>query len=789
MTDAAQETSDSPPSGWLLFFGIVFPLVALAFELLTELCRQWFYDPLPTPWYAALFAAIPVVNAWVFLRGEKAGEACRRAMLVANAGVGGIAFVFALYLLPLVPFSLIGSLFGGIGSLGLAPHFAFACAFKNHRWLVRSGGTRLPRRGLLVCGGAIAGILLTGLPAVRVQLTMLWLDRARSADPETHRAGIDWLRSYADEIALRDVCRGVRRSPSPFGFDRRGSEDWAGDRAVPRTSDAAIFYLVTGRALREAGESEFLDRGRPWFSLREERMPWIERSRRDGELALSRLDGVIEADGALGYLEWMLEIENPSVVQNLEAWADLQLPAGGFVSRLTLWVGGEEREAAFASKEKTTAAYESVVQTRRDPVLVTTRGPDRVRLRCFPVPARGSMKMRLGITFPLRVVEPERASFVLPSILATSFELPSRLRHLVWLSSEGELSGPEGASSTRGENAWELHAELPAESLRAPQAFHVARSAAVEDLWTEDRRSEQRLRARLSRRVEARPTGLVLLVEASTRTEPFLEELLAALDALPADLPLLCWVLTDELERPGAERGADLARARELLASRLRGAVVAGGVDHVPALLQVLRSTAATEAILWVHAPQPVEVSPLEHLEQHYDRRKVFPRLLEVAVEPGVDLVLRALDGQPGLESLPRAGSLREDLERAFRGFGAESSRYELVPEILPDGEAPPGSARRVSDHLARLWAHRRVQELADAGSKAEAQKLAQLYQLVTPLTGAVVLETQQQYAVNDLEPVDPSTVPSIPEPEEILLLVVAGLCLLWAWRRGGLGG
>ncbi|MBK9387179.1 MAG: hypothetical protein IPN34_20380 [Planctomycetes bacterium] len=789
MSDAAQETSDSPPSGWLLFFGTVFPLVALFIELAFEVCRSLFYDPLPTPWYAALFAAIPVVNLWVYVRGARASEACRRVMLVANACTGGIAFAFALFLLPLLPFTLIGSLFGGIGSLGLAPAFSLACAIKYHRWLVRWDGNRIPRRGLLVCGGALAGVLLATLPEVRLQLTLHWLERARSADEETRRSGMASLRSHADESVLRDACRGTLRSLLASDILAREHREWDGDRVSRRSSDAAIFYLVTGRALRDAGESEFLDRGRSWFSLREERMPWIERSRRDGELALSRLDGVIEADGALGYLEWMLEIENPSAWQNLEAWADLQLPAGGFVSRLTLWVGGEEREAAFASKEKTIAAYTSVVRTRRDPVLVTTRGPDRVRLRCFPVPARGSMKMRLGITFPLRVIEPERASFVLPSILAASFELPSRLRHLVWLSSEGELSGPGGASSTRGEKAWELHAELPAESLRAPQAFRVARSAAVEDLWTEDRRSEQRLRARLSRRIEARPTGLVLLVEASTRTEPFLEELLAALDALPADLPLLCWVLTDELERPGAERGADLARARELIASRLRGAVVAGGVDHVPALLQVLRSTAATEAILWVHAPQPVEVSPLEHLEQHYDRRKVFPRLIEVAVEPGVDLVLRALDGKPDLESLPRTGSLREDLERTFLGFALESSRFELVPEILPDGEAPFGWARRVSDHLARLWAHRRVQELADAGREAEAVELAQLYQLVTPLTGAVVLETQQQYAVNDLEPVDPSTVPSIPEPEEILLLVVAGLCLLWAWRRGGLGG
>jgi hypothetical protein len=790
MSDAAQGVRCAPPGGGLLFFGIVVPLLALCVELAFELCRSLFYDPLPTPWYAAVFAAIPVVNLWLFAQGAKASAAIRRAMLVANGCVGGIAAVFAIYLLPLLPFSLVGSLFGGLGALGLAPLFACGRAFYSHAWLVRCGARELPRRGWLVGGGVLAGIVLAGLPESRLQLTLHWLDQARSADEGTRRSGIAALRSYADESALRDACRGHLRSGlTSSNVLSRDRAEWNDARGATSESNAAIFYLATGRALREAGASPFATSGRPWFSLREPRHAGLESRSPACELQVSRLDGVIEADGALGYLEWMLEIRNTGAWQNLEAWADLQLPAGGFVSRLTLWVGGEEREAAFASKEKATAAYQSVVETRRDPVLVTTRGGDRVRMRCFPVPAQGSMKMRLGISFSLEVIYPDRAAFVLPSILDGSFELPPSLRHLVWLRSDGALTGPEEESSTRVESAWELRAELAAERLSAPQAFHVARSAAIEELWTDDPRGAQRIRARISRRADPRPEGLVLFVEASKRTQAFLDELVDALDALPEDLPLLCWVLTDELEKPGEERGASSARAREIIASRLRRSVVSGGVDHAQALLEVLRGTAANETIVWVHAPQPVEVSPLEAVAQHYDRRTVFPRLIEVAVEPGVDLVMRALDGEPGVESLPRFRSLREDLERAFRGFAADASRFELVPEPLSAEAAPPAGALRVSDHLARLWAHRRVAELAEEGKEAEARVLALRYQLVTPLTGAVVLETAQQYAVNELEPVDPSTVPSIPEPEEILLLLVAGVVLLWTARRGSCTG
>jgi hypothetical protein len=65
-----------------------------------------------------------------------------------------------------------------------------------------------------------------------------------------------------------------------------------------------------------------------------------------------------------------------------------------------------------------------------------------------------------------------------------------------------------------------------------------------------------------------------------------------------------------------------------------------------------------------------------------------------------------------------------------------------------------------------------------------EATKLATRYRLVTPVSGAVVLETQEQYERAGLEPVEPGTVPTIPEPEMVLLVAVVGAVLLWLLYR-----
>jgi hypothetical protein len=86
-----------------------------------------------------------------------------------------------------------------------------------------------------------------------------------------------------------------------------------------------------------------------------------------------------------------------------------------------------------------------------------------------------------------------------------------------------------------------------------------------------------------------------------------------------------------------------------------------------------------------------------------------------------------------------------------------------------------PGT--KVWDHLARLWAASAVEASTSPLTDAARADLASHYQLVTLFSGAVVLETQQQYAEHGLTPADGSatpSVPNVPEPSTSLLVILA---------------
>jgi hypothetical protein len=149
--------------------------------------------------------------------------------------------------------------------------------------------------------------------------------------------------------------------------------------------------------------------------------------------------------------------------------------------------------------------------------------------------------------------------------------------------------------------------------------------------------------------------------------------------------------------------------------------------------------------------------------------------------------VIENLDGLPEVKQLMRRGELREDIARVLSMWSHSDPEPVAMRERIPvQGPIPAGWGEKTSGHLARLWANGEVQRLTQSRAtedRAQAVALASAYQIVTPVSGAVVLETQAQYDQAGLKPADPATVPTIPEPEVWLLVFVVSGLLAWQFR------
>jgi hypothetical protein len=213
----------------------------------------------------------------------------------------------------------------------------------------------------------------------------------------------------------------------------------------------------------------------------------------------------------------------------------------------------------------------------------------------------------------------------------------------------------------------------------------------------------------------------------------------------------------------------------------LRSTSFVGGQDNAPALAEALQmvETEPHATLLWVHGPQPISFRDgTARLEQAVARLSRLPDVVLYSVEPGPNELLPDAPWGWTARSLPRTGSPDADLSNYFARTLSIRRQQAQAPEGLTKG----------SEHIARLWASDRVLELMRAdptGNRAAAVALATQYRLVTPVSGAVVLETQQQYDESRLTPVSQATVPTVPEPHEWALLLIACAALSWwIWRR-----
>ncbi|HKK21853.1 MAG TPA: VIT domain-containing protein, partial [candidate division Zixibacteria bacterium] len=507
--------------------------------------------------------------------------------------------------------------------------------------------------------------------------------------------------------------------------------------------------------------------GAPEWEFDEDRGSSSVGKRQTGlKLSESAIDGIVRTSENYGYYEWTMVFDNTTRFGK-EARAAVQLPAYSVVSKASLWVDGEERQAAFGATARVRSVYRRIVSYRRDPLLVTMIGPDQVQVQCFPVPANGSMKIRIGITCPLL----EGQKLPIPHFIETNFDITENLQHKVWV--EGDAPTHVALSGELNEDSVAV-LSISDEQLSRPDTY-LSFDVTQPDAYSLDNG------ALTLRKIQEDISGVgpVLLIDGR-------EDLLTKLKSVDWSAKKFSEVLVAE---PFGYTAWD---NKKDLAQFLNDESVYGGVNPCPALLQSMRlATIARAPIVWIHGSLPSAVRDELGLEQIFRRSDHPVKIVTLAASGELNSMISDLTYMRYFS--PQASS--GDFGRDFAGAIESAERLTKVS----DGAVPLGGrttsgfefkadSPTAATHPYRLYLYSQIMQSWNAEGSVPDDLITKALKthLVTPVTGAVVLENAEQFETAGLDPsVGVENVPKIPEPEFYILLSIALLTMaVWFWRK-----
>jgi len=734
-------------SGKIFFFGVVLPILSL----LLELSLHFMVDTLCTKWHILAFMIVPIANLITLLaRPKQAGG------LFLVGVINGIAIAISLAYCVLFNRMLAGGIVlifaFGLGFLLISPLTAFIAAIFlgiNQYSFARASG----HRKSLLFGGLLSGItvgmFIMFLIESPVYYTKEMMKMTASEDTALRIKGIRSLRQYGNKEVMLTECSNAHRP--------KGHLLWEMALDIPKAHQ--IYYRVTGTIPSgHSGGLSYL----MYHNFRESHISKLY-------LNNSQMEITAEPNTALAYAEWTLTFRNENT-WDAEASTYIALPPDGVVSRLTLWVNGEEREAVITSRGNAQNAYNKVASSKKDPAVITGSGTDRVLLKCFPVPPHGEMKVRVGITAPLYLESASEGLFFLPSLNFHNFNIPKKFSPSVSFADK---------------------AADPPEIIEVSdrKAVRIRRSPEILTTWTPDSSDPKSIIRQSIRemnppvRKENSLLRLIIVIDGSVGMKDHIAEIAEIFDKLPENIEIGV-IFASDIPEDILPLQLGSRAIYQKINERMKKLAYEGGADNVAALERAAgMAETPTSAIFWIHGTQPQlwqKITPLYGKLTSEKSFHVQDRVFHNQPEHGKNLLIEALD-----MNFPEITADR--LKDEFGSFGKEF-RFEYVREkVSRSGNF--SSETQASSHLERLWAYREILRLYESKDTDKALALAKQYRLVTPVSGAVVLETDQQYKENireGNEAVEPSDIMKrhdynvshnpAPEPAALWLMAVAML-------------
>ena len=815
-------------------FGIIIPAIGIATEVATRMMAEFFWDPMPTFYHTFLLALVPLSLFFSNKTGQKESPNEKEVnwSYILNGYAFAISLIYLLIYLPVMPVMLFATIFFGIGLLGLSPVWSTWAAAKQMRQLARERDkfdlSRKKTRKLTLLG-IFAGILLMFSLEFMHLVTTFGAQLALSENASSRKSGMWVLDTFNAEEEILRRC---------YGMNRMGTRLSRSQIKEFR----ALHYRLTGMAFNSVPKPKNVT---PKFNrMAGTRMrDWDEELVADSEVGGRSVAGLVnglsldtssmdisisgtepgENGPGIAYMEWILEFNNSSFYQR-EARCQIQVPPGAVASRLNLWIDGEERDAAFGTRKQVSDAYQEVaVAQSRDPALLTTDGPGRLLLQCFPVMPKSKMRVKIGFTIPMHYT-PGEAWLILPKFTERNFAISPEFLHTVWAEGTTPMATysdqlnyealSSGVHSLRGKLS-----EIQLQDVRdggISVALEAPKKLELYAFSDADADARMELVPVQANEAISRPICLVIDGNGAMKEKITSINWDQVLEKLNPEQPVSAIFAGHELVQ-WKDDWILLKDGREELVSWIKSMDFRGGNDAIPALELAWEKCSQREnsVVIWLHGQYPLALSSPITLQRCLERRSVAedssqPIILSLPVELGPNRLLDELGGSDGFIDVTVIDSIETTLQTAMLNpktalNGAIERKYELDIHLLPiqESETEEGTSVPVdksnptetqatgSRHVLRLaLAHHvnRVWKSQDREARKEAAEFAVKTRIVTPMTGAVVLEQLQQYERHGLEPsANPENIPNIPEPEEwALILVSLSALIIFVIKRNG---
>lgn len=745
-----ENSNNKLKKNFIFIFGVLLPFITLVIELTTKFCSEALLNPIPTYKHVFLISLVPLFNlAFLTKFSDKKDIDNNKLVFYFSGIVLIISFYYSLFFIPFSLIALFAIIFLGLGFLPLSPILSFISSALSIFMMLKKSKKSLSSNILKIFVGAILGISTILMVEMRGLITNYGVSLLEKNDHERNIEGLQILREYGDIEKVKklhysyypdtsDIIMTYLGYPKPYYLDM-----------------SKIYYLLTGEQLKNRyfnNEGRFRVVGSNKVGFKQSQL----------YLSNSNIDVISKPEKGYFYTEWTLNFKNDALY-NQEARALIKLPKNSVVSKASLWINGEEKQAVFAGKNEVTQAYQKIVSKSRDPLLVNYAGEDKVLIQCFPVLSKGEMKIRLGITTSLQDKE-----IYLPRFIASNFENIENLTHNVMIESKSDLENSTLFTISKNNNIYNVSGALKEEQIQSNIKLIHKKEILDKNLFLDINEKNQVIKSSLKLNKNT-TKNLILAIDTSYESIKNFENLSNSIKNIPNNINLYALLASDNVIK--------ISGGKEKIAESLKSYNLKGGFDNTPMLVEAYdyynklpKSERDFTKILWIHSAQP-DFFTLDSFNFEQKRRKFDkPVIYEIQIGEGLDSILYDASSYIDFKTLDE-DSLDKNISKLIYPY------FELKLENIK-GNNYKNLEQDI--HISKLWAYKSVENLLKENKYKEALNIAMNYKIITPISGAVVLESKKQYEENGLgeahnkQSSSNNNVPIIPEPHEWILIIIS---------------